>query len=89
MADCPYELSIQIRGSKRVGKSSLRKRLCGEEFDTGAYSPSVSTEESIIEWVFHTQQQQERRVAVKIEDVIDIDADGTCLISALRIYHES
>lgn len=78
--DSPYDLIVQIRGAKRVGKSSLRRRLCGEEFDIDRYAPSVGTEEAIIDWVYCAQQgQHEMSVPVKIVDVVDIDGEGDAL----------
>jgi hypothetical protein len=78
--EAPYDLTIQIRGAKKTGKSSLRKRLCGEEFDFSHYAPTVATEEAVFDWIYYSPQGQvEVSVPVKIADVVDLDADGELL----------
>lgn len=78
--EAPYDLTIQIRGAKKTGKTSLRKRLCGEEFDFSHYAPTVATEEAVFDWIYYSPQGQvEVSVPVKIADVVDLDADGELL----------
>ena len=72
-----YELILEIRGAERVGKTTLHKRLCGQDVDCTQYVPSIDTEEAIIDWIYYSQHvKKDINVPVKVVDVVDTDADG-------------
>ena len=77
-----YQLTIHLRGATKTGKTALRKRLYGDDFDMNSYIPSAQTEEYIINWMYYSQQtQRESNTLVKIVDVCDYDQTGNSLIS--------